>query len=103
MISADAVPRRRLGIRIRRFRGEILVSTGEESFELAGSGAFIFEAIDQRSTVGSIAARVARQYSLRDTDALADTESFLAELIDGGIIELARVPVRRDAGAANQA
>ncbi|GLY26196.1 PqqD family protein [Micromonospora sp. NBRC 101691] len=95
--SLESVPRLILGIRIRNFRGTIMVSSGAESFELTDVAAFIFRQIDGRSTVGAIAVDLAAEFEVDKATAQVDTAEFVGWLRAQGVVEF-----RQQAGPGHQ-
>ena len=86
-VNADAVPRRLLGIRIRRFRGKLLVAVADNVYELTDSAADIFTWIDGRATVGSLSARLSEAYDVSAEESSSDVTDFVNWLVDSGLAE----------------
>jgi hypothetical protein len=85
-ITPDSVPRRNLGARVRRFRGQLVVAVEDENFELPESAGLIFENVDGSATVDMIATRLAAHYGIDHGEAYADVVEFLGWLRDSDLI-----------------
>lgn len=94
-VSLESVPRLILGIRIRNFRGTIVVSSGAESFELTDAAAFIFRRIDGMSTIRAIAADLSTEFEVDEVTAQADAADFVGWLMTQRVVELRRQAVPR--------
>lgn len=77
---AGQVPVRSFDVRMRNFRGKLLVARGADSVELDEVGAYIFKSIDGVATMEQIAAKIAACYDISQELALADSSEFVAEL-----------------------
>ena len=93
-IDLAATPRRSLRMVSRKVAGEhILVplaSRGAEIdsiFNLNGTGTFIWERIDGKTTGREIAARVASEFEIPEARAQADCAEFLSQLLEVRAIE----------------
>ncbi|WP_447002329.1 PqqD family protein [Saccharothrix isguenensis] len=79
--SADAVPCNRMDVRVRKFKGKVLVAAGEQAFELEDTAAFVYQQVDDTRTVREIGERLAAEYDVELDVALADTAELIAELV----------------------
>lgn len=82
------VPVRGFDVRMRNFRGKLLVARGPDSVELDEVGACIFKSIDGVATMEQIAAKIAACYGISQEVALADSSEFVAELQMLGIVRV---------------
>lgn len=85
----DAVPRRALGIRIRKVNGDFVIGHRNQALLLSDVAGFIFTALDGRRTVTDVARLVAREYAVAEGQALTDVREFLDDLADKEIVEWA--------------
>ena len=81
------VPRRTLGIRIRRVRGDFLLGDADRTMLLSGPAQFLFSSLDARRSVADVARLLAAEYGIDEEEALADTTDFLEDLVSRGIVE----------------
>lgn len=88
MVGPESVLRRPIDLRIRRFRGKLLVSRREETVELEDSSALLFRGVDGVCSVNDLAALLVEEYGIDHELALADTVEFIQELVDGGFVEV---------------
>lgn len=79
-IPADAVPRHRVDVRTRGFRGKVFVVSSVDAFELSDTAAFVFRAVDDTRTVAEIGALLAAEYDVPPAEAAADVADLIAEL-----------------------
>ncbi len=86
-VARSTVPRRRLGIRVRRISGELHVAVRDSTVILSEAGALLLVAIDGTRSVDDLAALLAAEYGIPQDEALADTGDFVAECREGGILE----------------
>ncbi|MFE1367205.1 PqqD family protein [Streptomyces anulatus] len=84
---SESVPRRVLGIRIRRVKDEFLVGDEDRALLIEDSAAFIFASLDGRTSTLQVARLVAQEYGVDEEQALADVVEFLGGLADQGIVE----------------
>jgi hypothetical protein len=87
-VRLDDTPRIVLGTSIRRFRGAILISTGPESFQLEGSGAYLFRNVNHCTSVAALARGLATEYDIEEPEAVADTVEFVQLLMERRVVEL---------------
>ncbi|WP_030019999.1 PqqD family protein [Streptomyces monomycini] len=85
----EAVPRRSLTARMRKFRGKLLVASGPHAVELDELGAFVFRRVDGSATVQGIAEQLAAEYDVSVEVAAQDIGELLAQLADSGMVEAA--------------
>ncbi|MGW6691568.1 PqqD family protein [Streptomyces sp. NPDC054961] len=86
-LTADAVPRRRLDARMRKYRGAFLVANAEETMELDEVAEFIFKRIDGERSVADIAGIVADAYDIAVDEALPDVLDMVGQFVDFGVVE----------------
>ncbi|MCP9213328.1 PqqD family protein [Streptomyces cucumeris] len=84
---SESVPRRVLGIRIRRMKDDFLVGDEARALLVEDSAAFIFASLDGRRSTLQVARLVAQEYGVDEEQALADVVEFLVGLADQGIVE----------------
>ncbi|MFG2378325.1 PqqD family protein [Streptomyces sp. NPDC048504] len=84
---SDVLPRRVLGIRIRRMKDDFLIGDEDRALLLEGIAAFIFASLDGRRNTLEVARLVAEEYGADEEQVLADVVEFLGELVDKGIVE----------------
>lgn len=81
-LTQDTVPRRSAVVRIRKFRGVLLVGGGEHMLELNASAEFMFRKIDGVRSIGDIARLVQDTYGIPWHAALQDVGELVHELVD---------------------
>lgn len=79
-VGPTDVPRRRLGIRIRRIEGALVVGVEDRALQLSDSAELIFTSLDGRRTVADVAGLLAAEYGIEAEEALPDVVEFLTEL-----------------------
>lgn len=87
--TTRAVPRLRPLVRVRNFRGKLLVAGATAAVELSETAAFIYDAIDGERTVTDLGARVADEYDVPLEVAVTDVAELVAELSEADLIDLA--------------
>ncbi|KOG32601.1 PqqD family protein [Streptomyces resistomycificus] len=87
VLAPCEVPRRVLGIRIRRSGQDVLLGFEDNALLLEGAGALIYRAVDGTRSVGVLARLLAHEYGIEEEEALADVSDFLADLTAQKIIE----------------
>lgn len=90
MTDHDWVPKRRWSVRMRNFRGSLLVASpdGETNLELNDAGFLMFRAMNGARNISEIAALVADQYDIPHEMAVADVREFAEELAEENIVDL---------------
>lgn len=88
MIQLQSVPSPVVGLCVRELGGAIIIITenGDQLHSLDETGSFIWRAINGRSTVSDIAARLCAEYDVERSRAEADILTFLASLEDKNLI-----------------
>ena len=81
------VPRRPLGIRIRRVPDGLLLGYRDQAMLLDGPAELIYRLADGARTVTDIADGVAEEYGIDRAEALADVMEFLGDHDDSGIFQ----------------
>jgi hypothetical protein len=95
MSTAVRVPRRALGVRVRRVSGDLLLGVDEDSLELTDVAKLIYESADGRNRVADITGIVAAAYDAEPAEVSADVSEFLDVLVDRGVVEwVAEEPLR---------
>lgn len=87
MSTGVRVPRRRLGVRVRRVSGSLVVGLEAEALELTDVAKLIYESADGRNRVADIVDIVAATYEAEPAEVSADVDEFLDELTDRGVVE----------------
>jgi hypothetical protein len=88
MTDTDVVPRVRPGLRVRNFRGRLLIAHQEQALELSDTAAFIYRHIDGKRTVGDLGRLVAAEYDAPVETAVEDAAELLETLHEAHIVEL---------------
>ncbi|MEU3420799.1 PqqD family protein [Streptomyces murinus] len=81
------VPRRTLGIRIRRVPDGLLLGYRDRAMLLEGPAELIYRLADGARMVTDIADGVAEEYGIDRAEALADVLEFLGDHDDSGIFQ----------------
>jgi hypothetical protein len=84
---SESVPRRVLGIRIRRMKDDFLIGDEDRALLIEDSAAFIFASLDGRRSTLQVARLLSQEYGVDEEQALADVVEFLGGLADQGIVE----------------
>jgi pyrroloquinoline quinone biosynthesis protein D len=84
----EAVPRRRLDVRIRRFRGAVLVANATQAFELDDVAAFLLMKVDGVRSVEQLGELMAEKYGLSAIEARTTTVELLDEMREHGVLEI---------------
>ncbi|WP_033438810.1 PqqD family protein [Saccharothrix sp. NRRL B-16314] len=87
-LAAEAVPRRALGCRARRYRGSLLVANADQAFELDELAEFVFRDIDGARTVHQLGERLAVRYDLPVDQAIADTADLVHQLVVHRVLDV---------------
>ncbi|KQY55338.1 hypothetical protein ASD11_17500 [Aeromicrobium sp. Root495] len=80
------VPRRVLGIKIRKVSGDLVIGVADQALHLTDSARLLFSTLDGRRTVTDVSQALVLEYGLDETEALEDTTSFLGDLGAQGIV-----------------
>lgn len=95
MSTGLGVPRRALGVRVRRVSGDLLLGVDEDSLELTDVAKLIYESADGLNRVADIAGIVAAAYDADPAEVSEDVSEFLDVLVDRGVVEwVAEEPLR---------
>ncbi|MBK3643153.1 MULTISPECIES: PqqD family protein [Streptomyces] len=86
-IAPGDVPRRVLGIRVRRSGEDLLLGWADQALRLDGSAALVYASVDGTRGVGDVARVLVEQYGIDEEEALADVTEFLADLTARNVIE----------------
>jgi hypothetical protein len=87
-LNGGHVPLRDISVRVRNFKGKLLVASGPVAVELEDVGAVIFRGIDGESSINDISARVSKEYDVPAEVALADCIDFVGDLRDRGLVRI---------------
>ncbi|MEV4915834.1 PqqD family protein [Streptomyces tirandamycinicus] len=85
-LTAESVPTVRMDIRVRNFRGTLVLAVQRQVFELDESAAFIWRQIDGTRSSWQIAERLAQEYSITTEDVMDDVLEVLDEWASFGAI-----------------
>ncbi|MEV2263098.1 MULTISPECIES: PqqD family protein [Streptomyces] len=85
--QGGSVPRRVLGIRIRRLKDDFLIGDEDRALLIGDSAAFIFASLDGRRSALQVARLLAQEYGVDEEHALVDVVEFLGDLRERGIVE----------------
>jgi hypothetical protein len=86
-MTPESVPKRSASVRARKFRGQLLISINEETFELSDSAEFIFRGINGRRSVQEIGVLLAEKYEIPVDTAVEDVAELLDALARSDILE----------------
>ncbi|WP_266389032.1 PqqD family protein [Streptomyces canus] len=86
-IAPRDVPRRVLGIRVRRSGEDLLLGFADQALLLDGSAALVYANVDGTRSVGDVSRVLVDQYGIDEEEALADVTAFLADLSAKNVIE----------------
>jgi len=89
---STGVPRRTLGVRVRRVDGNLVVGLESEALELTDAAKLIYESANGRNRVDDIVGIVADTYEAEPTEVSDDVHEFLDELTDRGVVEWVPLP-----------
>ncbi|GAA4597880.1 hypothetical protein BJY16_002512 [Actinoplanes octamycinicus] len=92
MTSVLDVPRRTLGVPIRRVAGRLVVGVEADALEFSEVGSLIFTSANGRNRVVDIVHIVAAAYECETAEVYPDVVEFLGELTAGGIVEWSSAP-----------
>lgn len=81
-LDAQARPRRRLGIWLRRQGGLIQVGYRDSAVELSDTARMLFENADGDRTLRQLADLLVAEYGISPEEALADTAEFVDSMIE---------------------
>ncbi|MEV6328824.1 PqqD family protein [Streptomyces sp. NPDC051909] len=79
------VPRRSLGIRIRRVEDGLMIGFRDQALLLSGPAELIYRSVDGRRTVAEVAAVIALEYGIDQAEAVTDVTEFVVDLADNGV------------------
>jgi hypothetical protein len=95
MTTGLRVPRRALGIKVRRVAGDLVLGIDADGMQLADVAKLIYESADGRNSVTDIAGIVAAEYGAEPAEVSGDVSEFLDELAARGVVEwVTEEPVR---------
>jgi Coenzyme PQQ synthesis protein D (PqqD) len=86
-MTPESIPKRRTNVRARKFRGQLLVSINEETFELSDSAEFIFRGVNGSRSVQEIGVLLAEKYAIPVEVAVGDVSELLDALAGSDILE----------------
>lgn len=87
VVTAAAVPRWRIDVRVRTMRGKVLIAGPRETLELADTAAYIWRLIDGTRTIQQIAHAVSSEYDVDTRTAFTDATDLITELLNCEVIE----------------
>lgn len=87
MSTGLRVPRRALGVRVRRVSGDLVVGIDADALELTDVAKLIYESADGRNRVADIVAIVVAAYDADPEEVSADVSEFLDDLAGRGLVE----------------
>lgn len=87
--DAQARPRRRLGIWLRRQGGLIQVGYRDVALELSDSARILFENADGDRTLAELADLLVAEYGITPEEALADAAEFICSMVDNHLMVIA--------------
>ncbi|MFF0745858.1 PqqD family protein [Streptomyces sp. NPDC004111] len=87
MSTARDVPRRTLGVPVRRVSGELVLGVQDEALELSGTARVIYESVDGRRTVAEVVDTVAAVFGAAAHEVFDDVAGFLDELAAQAVVE----------------
>ncbi|HET6356856.1 PqqD family protein [Streptomyces sp.] len=85
-LAGTSVVRRSADIRVRKFRGRLLVARADDTVELDEVAEFIFKRLDGTSTIRKIGEQLAGAYDVSADEATADSVELLTDLLRAGLI-----------------
>ncbi|MEO7259682.1 MAG: PqqD family protein [Jatrophihabitantaceae bacterium] len=88
-LDAQARPRRRLGLWLRRQHGLIPVGYRDIAVESSGTAQLLFENADGSRTLHQLAGLLVAEYGISSEDALADTAEFIGSMIEHQLMVIA--------------
>ncbi|MEV1081983.1 PqqD family protein [Streptomyces sp. NPDC050211] len=89
----EAVPRRSLGVRVRRVKGDFLIGVEDKALLLSGPAQLIYSSLDGARTVSEVSQLIAEEYGVGEEEALGDVREFLDDLAGRGLVEwVVRLP-----------
>ncbi|MFE2644588.1 PqqD family protein [Streptomyces nigra] len=89
-LTADSVMRRAEDLRIRKFRGALLVARADNTLELDEVAAYIFKKVDGTTKVRTIGEQLAADYDVSAHEATTDAVELLTHLRDTGLVTQVR-------------
>ncbi|MEV4330986.1 PqqD family protein [Streptomyces sp. NPDC049597] len=89
LLTQASVVRRSSDIRVRKFRGSLLVARADSTLELDEVAEFIFKRLDGAMTVREIGEQLSAEYDVSAEEATADSIELLSELLASGMVSVA--------------
>jgi Coenzyme PQQ synthesis protein D (PqqD) len=77
-----------LDVRIRNYRGTLILSRADTSLELTDVAALVWRLMDGSRSVDQIAEVIATEYAIDLQTATDDTSELVHTLVTGGMVEL---------------
>ncbi|MBJ7901752.1 PqqD family protein [Streptomyces sp. DSM 110735] len=87
MSTSLRVPRRALGVRVRRVAGDLVIGIDADALELTDVAKLIYESADGLNRVADIVGIVAAAYDADPAEVSADVSEFLDDLVGRGVVE----------------
>ncbi|NWF29770.1 PqqD family protein [Streptomyces sp. PKU-EA00015] len=88
-LTEKSVVRRSTDIRVRKFRGSLLVARADSTLELDEVAEFVFKRLDGATTVRQIGELLSTEYDVSADEATADSVELLSELLACGMVTVA--------------
>lgn len=85
-LTEGSVVRPEDGVRVRNFRGRLVVARVDQAVQLEDAGALIWRQLDGVRTVAQVGDAVATEYDVAPDEARADTVELLTELAGLGLV-----------------
>jgi pyrroloquinoline quinone biosynthesis protein D len=89
LLTPTSVVRRSADIRVRKFRGTLLVARADSTLELDEVAEFIFKRLDGTTTVRQIGEQLSTEYDVSADEATGDSIELLSELLASGMVTVA--------------
>ncbi|MGX9887322.1 PqqD family protein [Streptomyces sp. NPDC002276] len=86
--SASSLLGRAPDVRVRRFRGVLLIARRDDALELDAVAEFIFRRVDGGTTVHAIGEQLAATYGIPVDEAVADSLELLGRLHELGMVRM---------------
>jgi len=84
-------------IRVRKYRGSLLVAWDDDALQLDEVAEFIFKRLDGTATVRHIGEAVAAAYDVSVDEATADSIKLLSDLLAAGYVHVTDGPLHKEA------
>jgi pyrroloquinoline quinone biosynthesis protein D len=78
----------RLDVRMRNYRGTLLLARAEQSLELTDVAAFVWRLLDGQRSLEDVAKAVATEYAIDYDTAYTDCSELVEALADAGMLDV---------------